>query len=143
MANKQKVYKSDFPIRDKAAVLIGCTAQEIANFVERTLKEFDLSRAQLGVLHFLDTATRDKMTVNELRETLIDDSPNVSRILNKMMDKGLVRKERQSDDQRVVHITLTEKGRQLHEQADEKITGHNVKLSPKECQQLIELLMKI
>jgi DNA-binding MarR family transcriptional regulator len=143
VANKQKVYNSDFPIRDKAAVLVGCTAQEIDNFVERTLKEFDISRAQLNVLHFLDTEPVEQMTVNQLREVLIDDSPNVSRILNKMVDKGLVRKERQSDDQRVVHITLTEKGRRLHKQADEKITGHNVKLSPKECQMLIELLMKI
>lgn len=143
MANKQKVYESDFPIRDKAAVLIGCTAQEIANFAERTLKEFDLSRAQLGILHFLDCATKDKMTVNELRETLIDDSPNVSRLLNKMVDKGLVQKERQTDDQRIVYVSLTEKGRQLHHQADEKILGHNVGLSPKECKQLIELLMKI
>jgi DNA-binding MarR family transcriptional regulator len=143
VANKQKVYEADFSLRDKAAVLIGCTAQEIANFVERALKEFGISREQLSVLHYLDTAAMDKMTVNELRDTLIDDSPNVSRILNKMVDKGLVRKERQSDDQRVVRISLTEKGRQLHKQADQKITGHDVKLSPKDCQVLIELLMKI
>jgi DNA-binding MarR family transcriptional regulator len=143
VANKQKVYESDFPIRDKAAVLVGCTAQEIANFAERTLKEFDLSRAQLGILHFLDCAEHDKMTVNELRGTLIDDSPNVSRILNKMVDKGLVCKDRQSDDQRIVYVSLTEKGRQLHHQADEKIIGHNVRLSPNECKQLVELLMKI
>jgi DNA-binding MarR family transcriptional regulator len=143
VANKQKVYKADFPLRDKAAVLVGCTAREIDNFVERALKEFGLSRAQLGVLHFLDTAAVEPMTVNQLRETLVDDSPNVSRMLNKMVDKGLVRKERQSDDQRVVHIALTEKGRRLHQQADQKITGHNVKLSPKDCQVLIELLMKI
>ena len=143
MANKQKVYEANFPLRDKAAVLVGCTAQEIANFVKRALQEFGISQEQLGVLHYLDTAAVDKMTVNDLRETLIDDSPNVSRILNKMVDKGLVRKERQSDDQRVVHISLTEKGRQLHKQADQKITGHNLKLSPKECQTLIALLMKI
>lgn len=143
MANKQKVYKANFSLRDKAAVLVGCTAQEIANFVERELKEFDISREQLSVIHYLDTAEVDKLTVNELRETLIDDSPNVSRILNKMVEKGLVRKERQTDDQRVVYVSLTEKGRKLHKQADEKITGHNVRLSPKECQTLIELLMKI
>ena len=143
MANKQKVFNSDFSLRDKAAVLVGCTAQEIANFVERELKEFGISREQLSVIHYLDTAGGDKLTVNELRETLIDDSPNVSRILNKMVEKGLVRKERQSDDQRVVHISLTEKGRKLHKQADQKITGHNVKLSPKECQTLIALLMKM
>lgn len=131
MANKQKVYKANFSLPDKAAVLVGCTAQEIANFVERALKEFDVSREQLSVIHYLDTAGVDKMTVNKLRETLIDDSPNVSRILNKMVDKGLVRKERQSDDQRVVYVSLTEKGRKLHKQADEKITGHNVRLSPK------------
>ena len=143
MANKQKVYNADFSVRDKAAVLVGCTAQEIANFVERALKEFDISREQLSVIHYLDTAETDTMTVNELRGTLIDDSPNVSRILNKMVEKGLVRKERQTDDQRVVYVSLTEKGRKLHQRADEKIRGHNVKLSPKECQALIELLMKI
>jgi DNA-binding MarR family transcriptional regulator len=143
VANKQKVYKANFSLRDKAAVLLGCTAQEIANFVERELKEFDVSREQLSVIHYLDTAEVDKMTVNELRETLIDDKPNVSRILNKMVEKGLVRKERQTDDQRVVYVSLTEKGRKLHKQADEKITGHNVRLSPKECETLIELLMKV
>ncbi|HXG19289.1 MAG TPA: MarR family transcriptional regulator [Methylomirabilota bacterium] len=143
MANKRKVYQADFPLRDKAAVLVGCTAQEIDNFVERTLKEFGISRAQLNVLHFLDTEPVEQMTVTQLREVLIDDSPNVSRLLNKMVDKGLIRKERQADDQRVVYVSLTEKGRRLHKQADQKITGHNVKLSPKECQQLIELLMKI
>lgn len=143
MANKQKVYDSDFPVRDKAAVLVGCTAQDIANFVERALKEFGISREQLSVIHFLDTAAAEKMTVNQLREVLLDDSPNVSRILNKMVDKGLVRKERQVDDQRIVHISLTEKGRLLHAQADAKIIGHNVKLAPEECETLIELLMKI
>jgi len=143
VANKQKVYEANFSLRDKAAVLVGCAAQEIANFVERELKAFGISREQLGVLHYLDTAMVDKMTVNDLRKTLIDDSPNVSRMLNKMVDKGLVRKERQADDQRVVYITLTEKGRQLHHQADQKITGHNLKLSPQECKTLIELLMKI
>jgi DNA-binding MarR family transcriptional regulator len=143
VANKQKVYTSNFPIRDKAAVLIGCTAQDIANFVERALKEFGVSREQLSVIHFLDTEPVEKMTVNKLREILLDDSPNVSRILNKMVEKGLVRKERQSEDQRVVHISLTEKGRRLHEKADKKIIGHNVRLSPKECETLIELLMKV
>jgi len=143
LANKHKVYTSDFPIRDKAAVLVGCAAQEIANFVERALKEFGISREQLGVIHYLDVGKKDRMTISELRETLIDDSPNVSRILNKMVEKGLVRKERETNDQRVVYVSLTEKGRQLHKQADEKITGHNLKLSPKECQTLIELLVKI
>ena len=143
MANKQKVYESDFPLRDKAAVLVGCTAQEIANFVERSLKEFGISREQLSVIHYLDTEGQEGMTVNRLRETLLDDRPNVSRMLNKMVDKGLVRKERQADDQRIVYISLTEKGRQLHERADRKIIGHNVRLSLEECQILIELLMKM
>ena len=143
MADKHRVYESDFSLRDKAAVLIGCAAQDIANFVERALKEFGISREQLSVIHYLDTAEADTMTVNQLRQTLIDDSPNVSRILNKMVEKGLVRKQRQTDDQRVVYVSLTEKGRKLHKQADEKITEHNLKLSTKECKTLIELLMKI
>src|SRR5208282_1425331 len=71
VANKHKVYTSDFPIRDKAAVLVGCAAQEIANFVERSLKEFGISREQLSVIHYLDSAESETMTVNELRETLI------------------------------------------------------------------------
>ena len=73
MANKHKVYTSDLPLRDKAAVLVGCTAQDIANFVERALKEFGISREQLSVIHYLDDAKADTMTVNQLRESLIDE----------------------------------------------------------------------
>ncbi len=54
-----------------------------------------------------------------------------------------MKKEGLKDDQRVVYVSLTERGRTLHQQVDEKIIGHNIRLFPKECQQLIELLMKI
>ena len=69
-------------------------------------------------------------------------SPNVLRILNKMVDKGLVRKERQSDDQRIAHISLTEKGRRLHKQAEQTIIGYDVERRSKKRQVLIELLRK-
>ncbi len=54
-----------------------------------------------------------------------------------------MKKEGLKDDQRVVYVSLTERGRTLHQQVAEKIIGHNIRLFPKECQQLIELLMKI
>jgi len=43
--------------------------------------------------------------------------PNVSRLLNKLMEKGLIQKERNLSDQRVVYVKLTPAGEKLRIQS--------------------------
>ncbi|GAB3804568.1 hypothetical protein GCM10028819_36300 [Spirosoma humi] len=96
--------------QQKAAMNVIFTANWLTNKYALALKPLDLSLQQLNVLSILKGQPKHRATVNFIRERLVDRMPNVSRLLNKLMEKGLVQKDRNTSDQRVVHILLTEKG---------------------------------
>ncbi len=60
---------------------------------------------------------RDGQTVSELGEQLFLDSGTLTPLLKRMQSAGLLRRERSTDDERVVRITLSDKGRALQEAA--------------------------
>lgn len=107
MADKEKIYTSELPIQDKAAFLIICTSQELLTKLGKITGEFSISMTQLQILHVLDHLCHEKLTVSTVRQLLVEDSPNVSRSINKLVEKGLAVKERSSTDQRVVHVSIT------------------------------------
>ncbi len=143
MADKTKIYKSELPIQDKAAFLIICTAQELLNKLGAITKAFDLSLTQLQILHVLDMLPQEKVTVSAIRALLVEDSPNVSRSINKLAGQKRVVKERSSADQRVVYISITDEGRRVHHECDAQIVGRTLDLPDKASRQLVELLIKI
>jgi len=65
--------------------------------------------AQMWALH--EVGTRDGMRVGELAQRLRLHQTTVSNLLNRLESRGLVRKGRSPDDQRVVHLHLTSAGR--------------------------------
>lgn len=77
------------------------------------LEPFDLSVQQLRTLAIVAEYGDDDATVNEIRNRMYDPMSNVSRLLNKLVQKGLIRKVRGEDDQRIVRVQLTENGRRL------------------------------
>ena len=94
----------------KAGMNLIFTANWLSNEIANTLKPIGLSLQQLNVLTILQCQPGQTANVNLIRERLIDRMPNVSRLLNKLMDKGLIKKDRDLSDQRVVYINLTEEG---------------------------------
>ena len=142
MADKKRVYNLPISERDKAAFLIMCTSQEVKNRSMGLIKEYDLSMTQLTILHILDELPMEKVQVKTIRKLMIEDSPNVSRALNKLAAKNLIKKERSREDQRVVYVTINPAGHDLHEICDKKISGNLIDLSEDEARILNELLMK-
>lgn len=96
--------------QQKAGMNLIFTANWLSNQYASALKPLDLSLQQLNVLTILQGQETHTAAVNLIRERLIDRMPNVSRLLNKLMEKGLIRKDRTLSDQRIVHIKLTEDG---------------------------------
>jgi DNA-binding MarR family transcriptional regulator len=82
-------------------------------------------------------------TVNLIKERLIDRMPNTSRLLNKLLEKGLVKKERNLNDQRVVYVKLTPEGSRLKEQARQIIDDLQISLDKDQANQLNDLLEQI
>lgn len=79
----------------------------------RRLKLFDVTPEQWVVLNRL--ADGDGVSQRELADRIAKDQPNTTRILDKMEQKGLIRRDPHLEDRRAFRIFLTEQGSQLRE----------------------------
>lgn len=70
-----------------------------------------LSVADWRVL--VHTATQNAVSVREIHQTVNLEKPRVSRAVARLVERGLLRKETETADKRLVHITLTPDGRSV------------------------------
>ena len=82
------------------------------------LKPLGLTYTQYIV--FLVLWEKDGITVGEICDQLMLDNGTLSPLLKKMQQAGYIDKKRSDEDDRVVLITLTAKGRALQEQVKEE-----------------------
>ena len=78
------------------------------------LRGCDVSMAQLHVLATLHE--HGDMTVGALAEALSISAPSASGVVDRLVERGMVSRERSEDDRRSVRLSLSECGRQLTEQ---------------------------
>ena len=107
------------------------------------LKELGLTYTQYLV--FLVLWEKDGIPVGEIGEKLMLDNGTLSPLLKKMQQTGYIVKERSAEDDRVVVITLTEKGRDLMDQAKDvplKVSGC-IRLDPEKAKLLYGLLYEL
>ena len=107
------------------------------------LKPLGLTYTQYIV--FLVLWEKDGITVGELCEKLMLDNGTLSPLLKKMQQAGYVERKRSEADDRVVVITLTEKGKALQEKAKdvpEKVAGC-IDLPQGKARQLYSLLYEL
>ena len=72
---------------------------------------FGLSAAQLFALHAI--ASMPRLSVNDLAERTQTDQSSVSVVVGRLVDAGLVARERAEDDARRVVLEVTKEGRAL------------------------------
>jgi DNA-binding MarR family transcriptional regulator len=63
------------------------------------------------VLVHLDEAP-DGLRMNELAASILSSNSGLTRVVDRMDEAGLVRRERPADDRRVIKVLLTDKGRE-------------------------------
>jgi DNA-binding MarR family transcriptional regulator len=122
----------------------------VANWLQGRIVEilapYNVSLQQVKVLAIIAKQKDQFATVGTIREQMQDPTSNVSRLLNKLVEKGLVCKEHSTDDQRVVRIHLLPAGVEVMTKSRRAIDdGLDVlcHLSPEELTSLSALLSKI
>ena len=113
---------------------------------ERLFNKFELSAQQYNALRLLRGASPGTIPTLALGGKLISRAPDMTRLLDRLDERGLVRRERRSGNRRVVEVGITDAGlRLLDELAEEvrkchqKQLGH---LKPEQLRQLIALLQE-
>ncbi|RYG65382.1 MarR family transcriptional regulator, partial [bacterium] len=117
-----------------------------ANF-EALFKEHGLTSAQYNTLRILRDAPREGLSCQQISNALIQRDPDVTRLADRMEERGLVVKERAKNDRRVVLVKLTDKGIRLVNELDWPVAQRHIEgltsLSPAERRQFLELLQKL
>jgi DNA-binding MarR family transcriptional regulator len=119
--------------------------QAFRNFHDHIGRPFGLKPVEYSILILLD-ANRD-VSQRQLAEALDVAAPNMTGILHKLEERGLVERQRAESDRRVQYIALTAKGAKLLKQAN--IAGQSMdrewlgRLTPAEAAMLLELLGKL
>jgi DNA-binding MarR family transcriptional regulator len=129
---------------DEALLSIVRTASVLEHAMNETLRPYGLTMTQYNVLRILQGAGAAGLCGREIGERLISRVPDVSRLLDRMADAGLVAKERDTADRRHVTTRITAKGRRLLADATPALMeaegGRMERLSARSVRALIEAL---
>lgn len=122
--------------------LYACS-KEVVRRYKPFLDEIDLTYTQY--IAMLVLWEKRNITVKELGEFLYLDSGTLTPVLKALEKKGYVSRNRSKADERVLNVSITDKGMELREQAVDipaKIGGC-VEMSAEEAKVLYSLLYKI
>jgi DNA-binding MarR family transcriptional regulator len=106
--------------QQKAMLNVMFTANWFKSQQAELFRPLGISLQQYNILRILRGA-KGKMSMQRVKERMIDRAPNATRLTDKLITKGLVERERCEDDRRVVYVRISDKGSLLLKEMDRKI----------------------
>ena len=99
------------------------TADEAHRFMVGILGEEDLTDQQYNVLRILRGAGPDGLPTLAIGERMIERTPGVTRLIDRLSAKGLVERERDPDDRRRIVCRITDAGLAVLERVQPRLDG--------------------
>jgi DNA-binding MarR family transcriptional regulator len=145
IARQLKQRKAFASPEQEAMLGIRMVAARILAPWERFLaSEADLTTSQYNVLRILRGSHPKSLTAGEIGERTIAREPDITRLVDRLDGKRLVKRTRSEHDRRVVEVEITEKGLDLLRRLDphaqrmpRALIGH---VGPRRLRQLSKLL---
>jgi DNA-binding MarR family transcriptional regulator len=143
MGNKSGASKATAKLGDFMCFAIYSTNLAYSRVYKPVLEQLGLTYPQYVTIICL--WEEDNQTVKGLSEKLFLEPSTMTPMLKRLEAMGYVRRERDSEDERSVRISLTEAGRQLREKAFyyREITARAAGLSPEEFSVLQKAIVNL
>jgi DNA-binding MarR family transcriptional regulator len=120
------------------------TADALESQVEAWLKEFGLTGTQYNALRILRGAGPEGLPCREIGERMITHDPDITRLLDRLEERGFVERARAKNDRRVIYGKITGAGLKLLREMDAPLEKHGREMlrhvGQEKLKQLIELL---
>jgi DNA-binding MarR family transcriptional regulator len=133
-------------LQEEALLNIVRTSATMVDEMEDLLKERGITNTQYNVLRILRGAEPKGLCRNELRDRMLTRMPDVTRLLDRMEEAGLVARFRDNEDRRLVSTRITDAGRKVVDELDAPVRAfHQSRLahmSEGQLQNLIDLLTR-
>jgi len=109
------------------------------------LDEFNITQQQLSILRILKEASNEPMSTKQIQALMLEKSSDTSRLVDRLIDKELVRKRKDPKDGRLVQVFIKYEGLRLLAQIEDQQAELDQKfslLNEEEAEQLSLLLEK-
>lgn len=131
----------------EAFVTLFSTADRLRAFFAAIIEPHGITGQQYNVLRILRGAEPEGLLTLTVAEQMIERTPGITRMIDRLEAKGLVARERCTEDRRCVYCRITPKGLTLLKRLDEPVEEGNgaafAALTPREQAQLVKLLARV
>ncbi|MBI5858161.1 MAG: MarR family transcriptional regulator [Sphingobacteriales bacterium] len=130
----------------KAAINLIYTVGWMRDRTKCLFEAEDITPQQFNILRILRGSFPDPLSTLQIRERMLEKMSDTSRIVDRLIAKGLVKKVTCKSDRRLVDVIITDKGKKLLERLDikqDEIDGVLGNLSEQDANILSDLLDKI
>jgi DNA-binding MarR family transcriptional regulator len=133
-------------ISETFSTLLSCQ-QKMSYSISKQIKAFGITRQQHEVLSILNENSEKPMNLNEVKSQLRENVPDISRIVQRLVEKGLIRRSRQLVDRRHSAISINKEGVNLLHQIEPTIKANMDDffgiLSKDELEELARIIKKV
>lgn len=140
---RQNKFRNEY---QKAGLNLMYTYGWIMERIKEVFASEDITPQQFNILRILRGSHPQPLSTLQIRERMLDRMSDTSRIVDRLITKGLVKKAVCKTDRRLVDVIISDKGKKLLERLDKRqdeldnIVGN---LSEKEAATLSILLDKL
>ncbi|MBV8388705.1 MAG: MarR family transcriptional regulator [Mucilaginibacter sp.] len=130
----------------KAVINITYTYGWLSNTFRCQFEKHNLTQQQFNVLRILRGQYPNPATINMIKERMLDKMSDASRIVDRLMQKGLVSRCTNNLDRRAVDIRISEAGLEILSKMDEEFKTRDMlknNLTEEEAGKLSDLLDKL
>lgn len=140
---KQTSFRNEY---HKLAVNLIFTHSWLMSKIYELLDKYDLTPQQFNLLRILRGQYPQPASITLLKERMLDKMSDASRLVERLVAKGLVERRVCSEDRRKVDVVISKKGLKVLQKIDEKdeeMDNFLKNLSINEAEQLNSLLDKL
>ena len=132
--------------RHKALINILYTYGWALERIKKILADYGITHQQFNILRILRGSYPKPLSTLQIRERMLDKMSDTSRIVDRLILKGLAQKATSEKDHRLVDVLITEKGQDILREIDEGpdiVSDVMANVSEEEMEELSHLLDKI
>ncbi len=121
--NVEEIIKTnkEIPLGRRTLIHVQLVSNKVSEILANALKPFEVSLQQFNVLRILRGQQGNPANLSTLNERMVSKMSNTTRLVDKLLAKGYVRREVCASNRRKVEIYLTPSGTAALEKMDEAV----------------------
>ena len=130
-------------LEQEASLSLMRTADALQTHIEAFLKKFGLTGTQYNALRILRGAGAEGLPCREIGARMITHDPDITRLLDRLADRGLVERTRGKHDRRVIYGRITTAGLKLLREMDGPVEKYSREMLKHVGQEKLRLLIDL